>query len=184
MPERALPGWLFRTARPSGPAWNLVKTLVQVIVVWSIALGLLPWVAVSVEAWLGVSRWGWPGRVPLGVLLFLAGSSIGLWSAWLMAVEGAGTPVPFDAARHLVVQGPYRLVRNPMAVSGIVQLAGITIAVGSLAVGLLALAGGVMWHVVIRPSEERFLVEQFGEQYTAYRAEVLCWIPRWPPYGR
>ena len=38
-----------------------------------------------------------------------------------MAVTGRGTPLPFDAARDLVVSGPYRLVRNPMVVAGLTQ---------------------------------------------------------------
>ncbi|OWY62747.1 hypothetical protein B7486_56765, partial [cyanobacterium TDX16] len=82
MGPRPLPRWLFRTARPATAGWNLAKTVVQVVVVWSFALGLLPWLVVSAGGALGVPRWTWPGQVPAGVLLFVLGSTVGLWSAW------------------------------------------------------------------------------------------------------
>jgi protein-S-isoprenylcysteine O-methyltransferase Ste14 len=182
--DRELPGWLFRSARPARAAWNLLKTYIQVAVVWTVALGLLPWIAVTVQSWLGVGRWEWALQAPLGIALFLLASTVGVWSAWLMATIGEGTPVPFDAARHLVVVGPYRVIRNPMAVTGIVQLLGVSLALGS-AFSLLVAAGGAgLWQWVIRPPEERYLEREFGNPYRQYRAAVRCWIPRWPPYPR
>lgn len=173
---------LFRLARPASATTNVLKTLVQVAIVWAFALGLLPAVVVRIEAGLGIHHWTGPASRWIGAVVFLAGSSCGLWSAWLMAVRGEGTPVPFDAARELVVEGPYRIIRNPMAVSAINQTIGVAIAVGSLGVFGLGLGGGILWHVWIRPPEERFLVGQFGEAYEAYRRHVQCWIPTWPPY--
>lgn len=173
---------LFRAARPASPGWNVAKTLVQIVVVWGFALGLLPAITVTAEDLLDVPRWGWDGRVPFGIALFLAGSTCGLTSAWLMATIGEGTPVPFDAARTLVVAGPYRVIRNPMAVSAINQLLGIAAALGSAGCVVLAIGGGVVWHLGIRPSEERYLAASFGAPYERYRAAVRCWIPRWPPY--
>ncbi|OWY60208.1 hypothetical protein B7486_70415, partial [cyanobacterium TDX16] len=90
----------------------------------------------------------------------------------------------FDAASSLVLVGPYRVVRNPMAVGAIVQMTGVAVAVGSAGVGLLALGGALVWHLGIRPSEERFLVEHFGGAYEQYRSAVRCWWPRWPPYPK
>ena len=173
---------LYRAANAAGPAWNVVKTVGQVVVVWGFALGLLPWLTVTIEDALDVPRWDWGPQVSLGVAVFLAGSACGLTSAWLMATIGQGTPVPFDAARTLVVAGPYRVIRNPMAVSAINQLLGVALALGSAGCVILAIGGGVVWHVGIRPSEERYLAATFGEPYERYRAAVRCWVPRWPPY--
>lgn len=173
---------LFRTARPASASRNLVKTVAQVVVVWTFALALLPAIVVTIEDRLDMPRWGSGPSAWFGGVVFLLGSATGLWSAWLMAVRGKGTPVPFDAARELVVAGPYRVVRNPMAVSAIVQTLGVAVALGSTGTVGLAMAGGIAWHVGIRPAEERFLVAQFGEPYERYRRHVRCWIPAWPPF--
>jgi protein-S-isoprenylcysteine O-methyltransferase Ste14 len=43
---------------------------------------------------------------------------------------------------------------------------------------LYALAGGPLWHFLVRPWEETDLERRFGEPYRAYRAAVKCWLPR------
>jgi protein-S-isoprenylcysteine O-methyltransferase Ste14 len=171
---------LFRVANEAGPTRNVIATAVQVVIVWGIALGLLPALTVIAEDRIGLERWSWPGRFAIAAVLFVAGSAVGVWSAWVMAVRGRGTPIPFDAARELVIAGPYRVVRNPMALSAIVQMLGVAAAWGSLGCVGLAIAGAVVWHVVIRPPEEHFLADRFGEAYDHYRTTVPLWIPR-PP---
>jgi protein-S-isoprenylcysteine O-methyltransferase Ste14 len=55
------------------------------------------------------------GAGAAGWLLIAAG--IALYSAcafWGFAVRGKGTPLPLDPPKKLVVEGPYRMVRNPM----------------------------------------------------------------------
>jgi len=116
----------------------------------------------------------------VGVTLVAVGSGFGLASAWCMATRGEGTPLPMDAASRLVIAGPYRWVRNPMALCGVAQEAGIAVAVGSPAVAAMALAGGLLWQFVIRPPEEAFLAARFGDEYDRYRREVPLWVPRRP----
>jgi protein-S-isoprenylcysteine O-methyltransferase Ste14 len=169
---------LFRVADEASSARHLGMTALQVVVVWGFALGLLPALTVVAEDGLGIDRWSWSGRWAIAAGLFTVGSAAGLWSAWVMAVRGRGTPVPFDAARELVIAGPYRVVRNPMALSAVVQTLGVAAAWGSLGCVGLALAGAGTWHVVIRPSEERFLADRFGEAYERYRTSVPLWVPR------
>lgn len=175
-------GRTFRVARSAGAAANLAKTGLQLAIVWALVLGLLPWLLVWGEDAVGVPRWHGPGPDVAGVVVFVAGSALGIASAWTMAVVGRGTPVPFDCARELVVAGPYRWVRNPMAVSAIVQVTGVALVHGSTATALMGLAGGVVWDLGIRPGEERFLADRFGPPYDAYRAAVRCWVPRRSPY--
>ena len=43
-------------------------------------------------------------------------------------------------------------------------------------------AGGVLWHALVRPAEEADLERRFGEPYRAYRRHVRCWIPRATPW--
>ena len=162
---------LFRTAAPAPAARNLAKTTVQIAIVWAFALGVLPALISRAEP----RRWR-PRRLA-GFGLLGAGSGVGLWAAWVMATEGEGTPVPFDSARRLVVRGPYRHVRNPMALSACVQLLGVALLRGSPGTVALAGASAFGWHTVIRPPEERDLLRRFGADYERYRREVRCWIP-------
>lgn len=179
---KALAVRAFRVSRPGTTAWLMAKTAVQIVGVWGFALGVLPAAAVHVERTLGLPRVRVRGQVPVGTAMFAAGSAIGLRSAWVMARVGRGTPVPFDAASELVVVGPYRVIRNPMTVSAILQSSAVAVAVGSPASATIPLAGIVLWNRYLRPPEEQFLLERFGEPYERYRGAVRCWVPRWPPY--
>jgi len=117
-----------------------------------------------------------------GAILFALGGSLGLASGLVMAVRGRGTPLPADCARELVVAGPYRYIRNPMAVAGLTQGVAVGVFLGSPAVIAFALLGGPVWHLFVRPWEEADLERRFGEPYRRYRAAVRCWLPRLPGY--
>lgn len=171
---------LFRVAKPATATRHVLATAGQVVVVWGFALGLLPALTVAAEDALDIPRWTATARALPAAALFAVGSAVGLTSAWIMATRGKGTPIPFDAAAELVVVGPYRYVRNPMAVSAIVQMLGVACAYGSAGCVVLAIGGGVVWHVVIRPPEERFLADRFGEAYERYRTTTKLWIPTRP----
>jgi len=168
---------LYRVARPASHGTHLAKTLAWMVVVWTAALVVLPAVLRGVEVLAGVDRVLLPGAPLLGAVVLVAASAVGVWCALTMA-RGEGTPVPFDAAARLVVTGPYRLVRNPMAVSGCSQTLGVALLLGSPLYYAVPVAGALLWHVVIRPSEERFLEDRFGAEYRAYRRTVPLWIPR------
>ena len=168
---------LYRVARPAPHRRHLARTLGWMLLVWSLALVALPAVLRGVEVLLGVPRVLLPGGPAAGAVLLVAASAFGVRCAFAMA-RGEGTPVPFEAAARLVVTGPYRLVRNPMALSGTTQALGVALLVGSPLYCAVPFAGGLLWHVVVRPSEERFLESLFGEEYRAYRAAVPLWLPR------
>jgi len=172
----------FRVARPDSRNRILVKTGLQIVGVWGFALGLLPALAVQADTVLGLPRWRSPRRRPLGLVLLVAGSALGLTSAWVMADKGKGTPIPFDAARELVVVGPYRVVRNPMVLGAISQTTGIAILLGSPSVAAIPVTGIVVWNAMLRPPEEKFLADRFGDSYRRYQDAVTCWFPTWPPY--
>lgn len=172
---------VFERAAPSTTAWNLTKTAVQVTVFWSLFLYVIPHGLVVVERQLGLAAFDFPSAVAWAI--FLLASAVGLTSGITMAAHGQGTPLPWDAPRRLVVRGPYRYVRNPMAVAGLTQGTCVAALLGShLALGLVA-AGFVVWNYGVRPLEERDLEAQFGDAYRRYCREVRCWIPRWRGYN-
>lgn len=169
-----------RESRSSSSVVNLVKTLIQVALFWGFFLWLLPSLILRVEDLLGLPSFS--GNGFLGWTLFGLLSAIGLSSGVIFALWGKGTPLPLDTATQLVVRGPYRFVRNPMAVAGIGQGISVGIVYGSPWVILYSLAGAVLWHIFARPWEEQDLELRFGEPYSSYRKAVPLWVPRLTPY--
>ncbi len=113
-----------------------------------------------------------------GILLCVAGGALAVWCILTFALVGRGTPAPFDPPRKLVVQGPYRYVRNPMYIGAATALCGAAIFYRSIPlfgyVGLFLIAT----HVFVVWYEEPTLARLFGDDYQAYCARVRRWLPR------
>jgi protein-S-isoprenylcysteine O-methyltransferase Ste14/predicted DCC family thiol-disulfide oxidoreductase YuxK len=173
-----------RAARPAGGAWNVARTLAQTVAFWALFLVAFPALIYALEGRLGLEgyRFASPVVRVLGVALFALGGVLGLTSGAVLAVKGRGTPLPADGPRDLVVAGPYRHVRNPMAIAGLVQGAGVGVFLGSPLVLAYTLAGMLLWHALVRPWQENDLEQRFGESYRRYRRRVRCWRPRWRGY--
>ena len=169
----------FKQAKAGGtPARYVATTFGQIVVFWGLALVVVPLVIRFLE-----QRWAVDLQLPVftryvGVVVLVLASALGIWSAISMSVLGGGTPLPSAMANQLVIVGPYRWVRNPMAVAGIVQGAAVGLLLSSWLVVVYALAGSMVWNYVIRPLEEHDLEEKFGEEYRRYSKDVRCWIPR------
>lgn len=131
--------------------------------------------------------WGLGGiagalQVLLGIALIAAGFALWLWTVRLFARIGKGTLAPWDPTRRLVVEGPYRHVRNPMIAAVLAVLGGEAALFGSLP--LLAwfaafFAGNVVFFSLY---EEPGLERRFGEDYRAYKANVPRWLPQRTPW--
>lgn len=168
----------FRAARASGRGRLLAQTFAQLATFWVLFLAVLP----ALIAWCE-HRWGLRLEMPsavagVGAVVLGAASLLGIWSAWTMSTRGVGTPLPAAQPRRLVVAGPYRHLRNPMAVAGIVQGVAVGMVIGSWLVILYAVAGSLVWNTLIRPLEEEDLAARFGHEFEAYRRRVGVWIPR------
>lgn len=172
----------FRSASArDGVLGHVAATLAQIVVFWGLFLAVLPAGVVLVE-----QRWGlalplpaW--TVPLGVVVLSLASALGLWSAFAMSTRGGGTPLPAAMPNRLVIAGPYRFVRNPMALAGIVQGAAVGLIASSWLVLVYALLGSLVWNHAVRPHEEADLERRFGEEFGVYRRAVRCWLPRLRP---
>ncbi|KAA0960863.1 isoprenylcysteine carboxylmethyltransferase family protein [Microbacterium sp. ANT_H45B] len=170
----------FRPADRVGTRGLLARTGRQTLAFWGTFLIVVPLIAAVVEA-----RWGLridaPPAVHIagGVLLVVA-TALGVWSAVSMSVDGEGTPLPSQMARRLVITGPYRYVRNPMAVAGIAQGVAVGMLLGSWMVVAYSLVGSLLWNSLVRPLEEADLEQRFGAEFVAYRDRVTCWIPASP----
>jgi protein-S-isoprenylcysteine O-methyltransferase Ste14 len=139
-------------------------------------IGLVPWwLHHRVEGafvWDGsVWRWG-------AIWLILNGLGLAGWCVNLFNVEGRGTPVPFDPPKRFVATGPYRFVRNPMALGLFLVLGGEAALYESKAVVIYLLLVIGLIHAFVCWVEEPDLTRRFGASYAAYKHDVPRWIPR------
>lgn len=167
---------LFKPARSANRPYNLLKTFVQTLAFWTTFLYLLPKAIVWFERYYGLARFE-PNFI-LGISLFILFGALGLYSGFTMSWLGKGTPLPTDCPVALVVKGPYKFVRNPMAVAGIGQGLCVGLCLGSYFVMAYSLLGAFLWHLYVRPMEELDLEKRFGASYLAYKSKTRCWVPR------
>lgn len=173
-----------RVARHAPTAWNVTKTLLQTAAMWAVFFVALPAAVFAAEDAAGFADWRIdpaPWRTP-AVAVFVVCGAVGVWCGMTFAALGDGTPLPLDTVRKLVIAGPYRHVRNPMAFASIVQGGAVALWLGSPAVAVYVLLGLAVWNWGARPWEEADLAQRFGEPYERYRRNVACWRVRFRPY--
>jgi protein-S-isoprenylcysteine O-methyltransferase Ste14 len=112
-----------------------------------------------------------------GMLLGASGAALAITCIVTFVFLGRGTPAPFDPPRRLVVQGPYRLVRNPMYLGAVLALSGAALFYQSIP--LLGYAGLflLMTHMFVVWYEEPTLRRTFDRDYEAYCRRVGRWWP-------
>jgi protein-S-isoprenylcysteine O-methyltransferase Ste14 len=130
------------------------------------------------------------GLVMVGGLLIAGGLGLLVWTVLLFDREGKGTlgvGKVLGEPVHLVVQGPYRHVRNPMITGVLLILLGEAAIAAS---GWLLLWFAIFFVCiasVIRFWEEPHLAQRYGSDYVNYRQNVPRWIPRisaWAPANK
>lgn len=161
--------------------------LVEVIGLWGgttlLVLVLAPW-------WLS---WRWEGALPLqfvGGVLLVGSVTIGTWACFKMGwarllFAGALFPPGTDAEENrvpqrLVVEGPYRYVRNPLYDTDFLLILGTALLARSW--GLVLLAALYLLQLALQlPLEERELRQRFGHRYRRYCQLVPRFVPRLKP---
>ncbi len=117
-------------------------------------------------------RFGWSHAPLLAVFVGDALVAVGFLLVFVVFRENTFTSSVIEVAaeQRVIETGPYAMVRHPMYVGGLVLVAGIPLALGSL-VGLLTFppfAAVVVWRLL---DEERFLASHLPG-YSAYCAKV------------
>jgi len=74
-----------------------------------------------------------------------------------------------------VTKGAYRFSRHPMYFSGFLMFISIAISCASWVVFLCGVLWIGLWQIVV-PTEERILIEKYGDAYRKYAARTPRWI--------
>lgn len=146
--------------------------------------------ALAAPVWLG---WSWGGTLALqllGGLLLLISVAAGTWAVAKMGwarLLFAGALFPPGAGaeennvpQRLVLEGPYRYVRNPLYVTDFLLIAGTALLARNW--GLVLLAALYLAQLGLQlPLEERELRQRFGDNYRRYCELVPRFVPRLRP---
>lgn len=120
----------------------------------------------------------------LGALVLAgAGFTLAASTIHLFHRQGQGTLAPWDPTRRLVVEGPYRFVRNPMISGVLFVLLGEAAWAASWPLLAWSAAFWALNAVYIPLSEEPGLHRRFGADYDRYAEAVPRWIPRLRPWS-
>src|SRR5262245_37537220 len=140
----------FLRGRPSTTASTALlwaKSLLNASLFFGVFVIALPWLAHHLLPAVlplphALRTWG-------GGLLF--GVGLGLWLVCLDAFSrrGRGTPLPTDAPRHLVVDGPFAVVRDPLIAAELMVVWGIAIHFASAGVLVYAVLLNLASHWVV-----------------------------------
>jgi protein-S-isoprenylcysteine O-methyltransferase Ste14 len=119
-----------------------------------------------------------PVTAVIGVCVITAGLGLVAWTIALFVRVGRGTLAPWDPTSRLVVQGPYRRVRNPMITGVGTILAGEALFFRSWGIAILLALFALVNAIYFPLVEEPGLRRRFGADYEEYCARVPRWLPR------
>ncbi len=169
--------WLWsRTSTTESTTALWAKSLLGSTLFFGVFMVALPWgahrlLAQALPIPSPIRTWG-------GAILFVAGLS-----GWIVCLDafsrrGRGTPSPLDAPRHLVTDGLFGIVRNPIIASELMVVWSEALYFGSLGIFVYALAVTLGAHLGVVRVEEPQLRKRFGPDYEAYCRRVPRWLPR------
>lgn len=141
-----------------------IRLVILVLVILLVRLGVFRAHGVATD----------PARAAVGLVLFAFGLGFAIW-ARVHIGRNWGIPMTQKDEPELVTSGPYRLVRHPIY-SGIL-VAGIGTAVALSWGWLAAVVPGGIYFVYSATVEERYLGEQFPNDYPRYKRSTKMLVP-------
>ena len=131
---------------------------------------------------LGVTlNWFWPEAFPISKIrwlgLVVTPCAILFFVLSLREFRRAGTSVRGSQRSTAIVRsGPYRFSRNPIYVSFVLLVLGLSFCLDDAWLLVTVLPAIAVMSLVVIPREERFLDRNFPEQYSGYKATVRRWL--------
>ena len=111
----------------------------------------------------------------VGVALCVAGLLFCVWARFTLGRNWSGM-VTFKGGHELITRGPYAIVRHPIYTGLLMMILGTVIGYGHI-VGIIGLPF-VFWGLWIKLHlEEKLMLKEFPDQYSAYQRQVKRIIP-------
>jgi protein-S-isoprenylcysteine O-methyltransferase Ste14 len=124
----------------------------------------------------GLLRLPQPAALWVGFAVALVGAAFRLWSIVVLGRFFRGV-VTVQSDHEVVRRGPYRVLRHPSYLGGLVGAFGFGLATGSIAAAVLitvVLGLAMVYRIVV---EERALREGLGRAYEEYAASTSRLVP-------
>jgi protein-S-isoprenylcysteine O-methyltransferase Ste14 len=141
-----------------------IRVVIGVVVILLIRLGAFRGHGLNSDPWRG----------GIGLVLFALGLGFAIW-ARIHIGRNWGTPMTQKDEPELVTSGPYHLVRHPIY-SGIL-VAGIGTAAALSWWWLTAVALAGVYFLYSATVEERYMIEQFPDNYPVYKRSTKMLLP-------
>ncbi len=111
----------------------------------------------------------------LGFLFFVVGGVLNIWTDQLFK-KNETTVKPDEKPSAFIQTGPFNISRNPMYLGMTILLIGIGFILGSLTSFIGFILFIISMEIRFIPMEEKLMLEQFGEEFDAYKKKVRRWI--------
>jgi protein-S-isoprenylcysteine O-methyltransferase Ste14 len=168
--------WMLSSSSASAPKRvqsPAARLLHRAELVAAFALLALPRLRVG---WLARQIVPWSeGLFVSGAALLLLGIGFAIWARVHLGQYWSGH-VTLKPGHRLIRSGPYALVRHPIYTGILMAVIGTAVALDDYA-GVLAILIVAETFVRKLRIEERWLTEEFGDEYQAYRREVKALVP-------
>ena len=156
----------------------LLRFVMREIEVVAFSLVAFPAIGIIIDKMMGFEKflpypYNW-----FGLVLFVPALAFILWTLYVFGSKGQGTPVPYEATQHLVIEGPYRMIRNPMEFALSTLMGAIAIILASYFGIILFLYTCLLCHWYTVKLEEPEMEARFGKEWSDYKANVPRWIPK------
>ena len=111
----------------------------------------------------------------IGSIGIISGFTIMMW-AWFQFQKTKTAVCPTSKTTTIVINGAYRICRNPMYLGMLLMLTGIAFFMGDVQAFFAPAAFFIIMDKVFVPYEEEKLLQGFGNNYAEYMKRTRRWL--------
>ena len=111
----------------------------------------------------------------IGSIGIISGFTIMMW-AWFQFQKAKTAVCPTSKTTTIVINGAYRICRNPMYLGMLFMLTGIAFLMGAVQAFFAPAAFFIIMDKVFIPYEEEKLLQGFGYHYAEYMKRIRRWL--------